>query len=87
VTLEELIREAASGKNGLTHLSIIPTAKGWSATYSPSRQCAHNTVLHADPVEALKLAITGWRAVRNVTPKETPNEVRDTDDSGGTAGV
>lgn len=65
-TLEAMIRAAA--KNGeLTHLSVVPIAgKGpdgvvWSASYSPASKWGSGFGRHADPVEAIKLAMTDQR--------------------------
>lgn len=64
--LEDMIRAAA--KNGeLTHMSVVPVAgKGpdgivWSATYSPASQWGAGFGRDADPVKAIKLAMTDDR--------------------------
>lgn len=56
MTLEELLRDTAR-RGELNHLSLIPSPKGFCATYCPASKCTHNTAIHADPVEALRLAM------------------------------
>jgi len=60
MTLEELIQETAK-RGELNYLSLIPTRKGWSATYAKARNCEHTLATHADPVEALKAALATRR--------------------------
>jgi hypothetical protein len=62
ITLDERLRDIAA-RGELTYLSLIPVAgKGtdgvvWSASYSPASAWGHGMARHADPVEALMLAI------------------------------
>ena len=72
LNLEDMIRAAAA--NGeMTHLSVVPVAgKGpnninWSASYSPATKWGVGFGRSADPVEALKLAMTDTRLGRVVT--------------------
>lgn len=52
VNLEEHIRRLAA-KGELTHLSVIPSAGGWSATYAAATSFGRTHAQHTDPVEAL----------------------------------
>lgn len=62
ITLDERLREIAA-RGELTYLSLVPIAgKGtggivWSASYSPASTWGHAMCRHADPVEALMMAI------------------------------
>lgn len=78
-SLEDMIRAAA--KNGeLTHLSLTPVAgKGplgcvWSASYSPASKWGSGFGRHADPVEAIKLAMTDQRFKGLITKLRTTLE-------------
>lgn len=57
MTLDQLIADTAK-RGELSYLSLIPTRKGWSATYARASNCSHSIATHADPVEAIRLALT-----------------------------
>ena len=63
MTLEEQLRDCAK-RGELNYLSIIPTRNGFSVTYAPATNCAHSFADHADPVEAMKAAIAGWKPAK-----------------------
>lgn len=70
-TLEELI-QAAAKKGEMNHLSVITSGKGFSATYCPASTCAHSTEYDADPAEALRKAIDGWKPRKRSALKDKP---------------
>ena len=63
MTLEEQLRDCAK-RGELNYLSIIPMRNGFSATYAPATHCGHGFGDHADPVEAIRLAIKDWKPPR-----------------------
>lgn len=67
--LETLIREFA-GRGEITHISLSPRGKGWAASYSPASVFGVSFAEHADPVEALKEAMTNIK-LRRKSPKAT----------------
>lgn len=73
--LEALLRAAAEAGE-LTHLSLVPVAgKGprnlaWSVSYSPASTFGTGYAVHADPVEAIKLALSDKRLAKVVRKVE-----------------
>lgn len=69
-TASDLIQEAAA-KGNLTHLSLTPNpdGKGWRASYAPSVG-DNSFAAHADPCEAIRLAITNARKRPRTTETE-----------------
>lgn len=77
MTLEDKIRDAAK-RGELTHLSVIPTRRGWSASYAPATKWSHSIETRADPVEALIAAIDGFK-LRKLRAAASPKDSVDSD--------
>lgn len=72
-TLDNLIRDAAK-RGELTHLSIAPHGKAWICSYAPASTFGVTHKTHADPCEAIRLAITETKVKRRRTA-EKPGDV------------
>lgn len=79
-TLDERIRDLVK-RGELTHLSLTPTANGWSASYSPASVFGNSHAEHADPVQALIAAFDGIkvkrRAPKHMKPTPEPDAAYD----------
>lgn len=75
-TFEEVIR-ACVANGELNHLSVDavsgPTQSSvlWKATYTPASKFSHGWATHADPIEAMRLAILDDRQVELVKALRT----------------
>lgn len=74
--LEDMIRAIAE-IGELTHLSLNPVAGGWHAVYSPASKWGSGYGRDADPVEAIKQAMTDKRFSGLVKKLNTTLELAD----------
>ncbi len=76
MNLEDVIRNAAA-KGDISHLTLALSSRGWVAGYRSVDKGGYAIGTQSDPVDALKEAMLGPRALKKALPVKTKSKFED----------